>query len=450
MRRILSFFEETINRFLLSDRRGGLFRLVFLFFILFLFTLLSHHAFEKYPIDAIVRRWTDHYGLLKLLPDTILNFLVLVIWDFRYFWISFMAFIGMVLIAARYIQDIYDLPRLRLAVRYLLSSTFSMFFPSLVIRDGNLLPDPDDPNLIRDVGGPGLLIVEPGNVVLSEHLDRSSRVVPEGVHFLTRFETIRRLHTDDTEIPLLNERHGYIEESRATTKDGIVVVVRDVNFRYRLRSGKEFGDYVQKDSENPNPYSVQAVYDMVYNRSVRLNLDDRITPEMNPWNTTINFAVDGAIAGYIQERMFNDIVAPQFPNEPRQAITDRIFSQGVRQRLRTNGAELLWWDIGHFAVEDNRVSRQLIETWGTKWTGGATVRSAFGEAKRLEYLERGRTEAQAEMLTEILKSLEGMNLGEAKEDNIRNIILARVAQLIEGMADQGRSTSSPELPPPSY
>ena len=53
------------------------------------------------------------------------------------------------------------------------------------------------------------------------------------------------------------------------------------------------------------------------------------------------------------------------------------------------------------------------------------------------------------MLVEILKSFDGMDIGENQRDNIRNIILARVAQLIEGMADQRRFPSSPELPPPS-
>ena len=447
MRRILSFFENIISRFLLSDRWGGRFRLVFVLLTLFFFTFLTHLAFEEYTVAEIQRRWLNHYGFLQLVPG--LRIFVVFIWDSRYLWISLMAFVAAILIGARYIQDIFDLPRLRLAVRYLLSSVFSLFFPVLVIRDGNLLAEPEDPNLIRDVGGPGYLIIEPGQVALCENLQRPTKVVPEGVQFLSRFETVRRLRTDDTEIPILNERHGYIEGTTATTKDGILIVVRDINYRYRLRAGKEFGDYVQKDPENPNPYSVQAVFDMVYNRSVRLSLEDRVTPEMNPWHFTINFAVDGAITGYIQERWFNDIVAPRFPDEPRQAITDRIFSQSVRQRLRMNGAELLWWDVGHFAVEDNRVSRQLIETWGTKWEGGAAFKLAYGDAVRLKNLEISRAEYQAQMLVEILRTFDGMEMGENQRGNIRNIILARVAQLIEGMADQRRLPPSPELPPPS-
>ena len=450
MRVILTFIERMMGGFLTGERRWGCARFLFVFVFLFLFTGLSHLVFEEYSVSEIVNGWLNHYGVLKLIPRRLLQFLVLVIWDFRFLWISLAGFLGAALIGARYLKDIYSVRRISSTFNYLLRSMFAFLFPRLPfsmgypriqIDDGELKVNDEDFHPLKDIGGPGFAVVQPGNVVLYEHLHAPSKVTSEGAHLVSRFETIRRFKTDKTDIIILDEQDGYVEHTTAISKDGLQVIVKDIHYRYRLRSGREFGDYVDKDPGKPNPYSTQAVYDMAYKRIVRSN-------GLTPWHDTINLGVDGAITDYIREHQFDDVTAPRFPDKPRDKIAERIFSKSVRDRLRAYGAELLWWDIGHFEIADPRVARELVSSWGTLWDGEAAVRLAQGEAKRLEYLERGRAEAQAEMLVEIIKSFEEMELLDNPQENIRHIILARVAQLLDGMGG-GNMPPPRELPPPS-
>jgi hypothetical protein len=98
---------------------------------------------------------------------------------------------------------------------------------------------------------------------------------------------------------------------------------------------------------------------------------------------------------------------------------------------------LLWWDIGNFKIADPRVADQLVDNWGTIWQGEAAFRLARGEAERIKNLELGRAEAQAKMLIETMEAFQNMEISELGAGNVRNMMLARLAQLLDGLADQG-------------
>jgi hypothetical protein len=454
-RLILNLFEN----FLFSDGWWRILRLVVVILFVFAFAYLGRIVFPEYNFNQIVTTWTDKQGILKLIPDFALEIFVLPLWDARYFIIPIAAFLAAFIIGSRYIQEVFNLNKFISSVGYLLNSLFGLPTPLLKIESGKLEMDDKDFHPIRDIGGPGRLVVNPGNIVLFENLQTPSRVCPEGTYRVNRFETLKLYKTDETEIPILADKHGYIEETLATTKDGIGIRVKDIQYRYRLQAGQEYGDYVSKDTQNPNPYSVRAVSNMTYKRSISLNRDDGKTPQMNPWHATINFAVDGAITSYIQNHLLDDVIAPRFSETPRDEIANKIFKQAVRGRMLANGAELLWWDIGHFEIVSGRVSAQLVKTWAANWEGLANVRLAFGEAKRQQFREIGFAESQADMLKSILNAFREQNLHQPEanltpQDNskkIQEILLERTARILELMGGQGNSlgSSNEEIPPPS-
>jgi hypothetical protein len=413
MKKLQSIFSQ----FLLGDRRWGCIRLVFVLVSLLFFTLLGYFAFH--PTGLLVT-----FSRFLLLATTTL---IVTIW-----------------IGASYLKVIYQHPKLSQTISFLFQSLIGFGYPRVVIDKGKLQIEGDQPNLVRDIGGPGRVIVQPGNVVLVENLDSPAFVKAEGVHFLSRFQTIRRfqsdLETDGREVPTLDERHGNIEKVTATTKDGIAIIVEEIKYRYRLRLGREFGDFIDRDLEKPYPFSVQAVKAMAYNRTVRLN-PKTMEPELTPWHDMVNFAVSGAIADYIREHQFNDVVVPDFPEDPRQAITDKIFSKSVRNRLRGFGAELLWWDIGHFKFQDPKVTDQLVESWGTKWDKGAAFNIARGEAEIIEKIETSRAEAQAELLIKTMDAFKDKQPGQMSPAEIRKLIVLQLAQLLDAMGEQGSLSS---------
>ena len=63
-----------------------------------------------------------------------------------------------------------------------------------------------------------------------------------------------------------------IHEQEIDGPYNIEVVVRDIHYRYRLRTGRRYGDYEKRRALNPYPYSVQAVKDMAIAAKVEIAL----------------------------------------------------------------------------------------------------------------------------------------------------------------------------------
>jgi hypothetical protein len=142
----------------------------------------------------------------------------------RYLIIPGGAFLMALMWGARYLQDIYEMKSYSGALRYMVASLFGLSYPFLTIDQGKKQVEVDEENLLDVIGGPGYVNIRPGNVVLFEQLNNPSSVRAEGLHFISRFETVK-------EIANLEDQHGYIDQLRAVTKDG-VVVARDIHYRY--------------------------------------------------------------------------------------------------------------------------------------------------------------------------------------------------------------------------
>jgi hypothetical protein len=63
-----------------------------------------------------------------------------------------------------------------------------------------------------------------------------------------------------------------------------------------------------------------------------------------------------------------------------------------------------------------------------------TIRS-YGEAKHMVYQELARAEAQAEMIMSITDSLRDVSFGPDRADTLRQIFLAKTAQILEALQD---------------
>ena len=136
------------------------------------------------------------------------------------------------LFGASYLQDIYELPYYASAVRYLFASLFdgppfSLFLPVLYISKGKKDTKDGEISLLDQVGGPGWLYVEPGNVVLLEYLHSPANVVGAGWHFIPRTQRVQEIFS-------LDDQHWTANPIVAATRDGIEVAVHDFQFGYRI------------------------------------------------------------------------------------------------------------------------------------------------------------------------------------------------------------------------
>ena len=336
-----------------------------------------------------------------------------------------------ILLGARYVQDIYELPTYIAGIQYMLAALFGFRYPVLKITNGHSILEPDGFNLLDKIGGPGWLIVEPGNIVLLERLDSPSDVRGAGVHFVNRFHRIKNIIS-------LKDQHAAPRDVTAITKDGIFVTVRDFQFGFRLETGhRNISDPTHRTLSNPYPYSVKAAKNVTYNRSITKDG----TPV--PWDKAVQFSIDSAITDYINQHFLDQILFPLSTQEDPRYIMSRDITEKKRAGLRMYGAELLWHDIGPFDVAPT-IQEQMIKAWSTKWIGNASVLRAEGDAVEVTSQERGRAEGEVDMLNSVMRALDDDTIPEDLDENMWNIVLSYTAQIIEGITGIYDTEGSPE------
>lgn len=431
MRRLLrSFFGrgvQFVNGFLEGERLWGRVRLLVLLGLFLLPGLMG--VAIVYPMQqAASEAVYTSYPWLKtgvwalVAPEPVVRFLALTFsWRMlRYVLITILAVSTALMVGASYVRDVYELQHFRPALRYLIASMFSIAYPLLHVADGKKQLKPDEVNTLAEIGGPGYVLIAPGNAVLFERLHHPSNVRAEGFHFITRFESIK-------EIVDLNDQHWHVDHLHAISKDGLVVNIHDFNLRFRLWGSHRKGGITGRNPVVPYPHSVQAVRDLGYNRVM--------SPDGIPeWGQAVQTAIDGEIQNFIRRNTVDAVTAPQPGQNPRQEINQAILSPEVRAKLRAIGTELVWVDIGHFSVADP-VEEQRIQTWGSRWEGEAELLRAKGEAARSAIIERARAEAQAELLNQIAEGLNGLDPidPQANPQRMARLFLVKVMQVLEDL-----------------
>lgn len=383
-----------IENFLSGDRRWGNLRLFFLGTLAFLLFIASFF---------VRGGWRD---LIAPLTACLLAFMA----------------------GARYIQDIYELEKFQHALRYLFSSFFGFDYPHLSISGGKKGVKAGEVNLLDVIGGPGVVYVQPGNAVLFEGRDAPTAIHPNGRHFVPRFETLQPIALED--------QYGELEGVSAMTRDGFDVKIGRTRFRFRL-----LADPTARSRQNPYPYSENAIYDMVYNRTVS-------DQGLGDWSSGIASDIRKVLTGYINRHTLDQLTAPgESDGDPRGEIKRELRSSAIKDKLRRRGTELLSIDIGSFEIPDKKVEQQRLNTWQAKWMGDARLTRSYGEAQRLAYQEIGRAEAQAEMLISIVHALSDVNVRTGTRASLRDVILVRTAQLLESMGEGLPKEAKPLLVP---
>ena len=343
--------------------------------------------------------------------------------------VFFMIFMGTVL----YVRDIYHLPTFGRAFHYVFASLFGFFYPVAYVDGGKIDDeDPDtetnieDKNLIRAIGGPGFVRIQPGNAVAFRDWHGPQGVGSSGLYFLSPFEMIARVVS-------LEDQHGHIDDAPATTSDGVRIRLKNIDYRFCvLREDKK-----SRAANSPYPFSTSAVEVIAYSFAVSDRGQER-------WHDMVQRTVSGTLGSFISGHDLDYLTAPRRNGQnPRRELRMELFAAAVRESLRRVGAELQWMDIGHFDIDELTEGQELhlvdqtrTRRWATKLIGDAKTIRSFGEAKRLAYQELARAEAQAEMIISITDCLRNVSFGSDQAETLRHIFLARTAQILESLQDR--------------
>jgi hypothetical protein len=329
-------------------------------------------------------------------------------------------------LGVRYVQHTYGLSTYRSAANWLIASLGSPGASRLKVWDTNLAPAAlEEPNLIKTVGGPGIVTVMSGLAVLVEGLDGAVRVLEKGSHTLGRLERVK-------EVIKLDAVSGQIDSKAVTTRDGIQINVTGIRFRYRQLQ--------------PEGGLEDAIKLRVYN----LPMDAKGEAD---WARAVSGVVGGGIGRVISEKYVDYITAPVYRNEgerngapaqqPRQLIQQYFQKQGA-DSLRGIGAELLWYDIGHFEMPRDVIARRT-ETWQKSWEGNLEILQAQSAEERSQQywaaVNEGRSEAQADLLAKIVKGLDEI-IAESSEPNRNSNVNVFIAGMTQLLSTLGKSAGA--------
>jgi len=385
---------------------------------LMLFVVIGAYIFASVRALDVANQFYARFPLLQLVPSWIIYLLD---WHNLRFAIAPLAAIIAVLLAGMaYVQDIYALGEMKDATRYVMASMFGTSYPVMVIDGGRRQVPPDTTHLLDAIGGPGVVMIQPGSAVVFKKLTTTSRASVTRSYFLAPFETI-------AQIASLEDQHGFVESVRAMTRDGLRVRLRNLNYRFRILPEIKDGKPVLRSLEKPYPYSEEAMQNMTYNLSV--------TPAgLDPWPAAVRRTVVSRITDFISTNNLDFLTAPREENQdPRGNLRDAVFASDLRARLAKIGAELQWIDMGHIDIESTDVDSVRVELWAAEWMGNAKVARAFGEARLQAYQELGRAEAQAELIVSITQAMEGIPISGDSVQSLKNILMARTAQLLDAL-----------------
>lgn len=320
-------------------------------------------------------------------------------------------------------------------------------------------------NLFVRVGGPGRIIVQTGEVVITEHNAQFHRVLPSGIHDLGAFERIytvldlRSYEVKQNDIPLVTKEGIPLSTSlgvtfRLHTKG--VPPTRTVPYPFDSEAIRKaayaktvFSDRVAVWYDMPLPTAVGQLQKVV----AGLFLDEVVVPNAenrrNPNSLSQQFSLPVANEEATQaERTDETEEDRRRPHENIQKLVEEgtVGDLGLKAKLETMGIELVSLRLGALELMDS-VTEQYIALWQSRWESKRQVRAAAGQARALETVEMAQVEAKKRMIEAIAEGIrqarEEGNAGTSQE-----LMTLRLIEVLENIAQQSPNNSfatPPEL-----
>ena len=381
------FIKDIYRHLTIGDSRWGLLRIFFL--ISYVIALLI-----LFIVSIVTNQRNSHLWVLLFLPVPIT-----------------------ICTGAMFVGELYEIAWGK-ALRYLISSISGLLYPVLNLLNGTE-SDPfyQGTNLLEIIGGPGVIIINQENIVLFDNLTGPSKVRSGGEHFVSRFERINFIAD-------LHEQFRQVEPFEVITKDGIRIQVTDVQYGYKLWANQK----EKQNKRNVFPYSIEAVNDMTNNIPVRS--DGTID-----WHRSIKIVITGTISDYIEMHLADHLLEPdKYDLKPREEIIVNLRSSKTRDRMKSYGAELVWFDIGNFYPVNEEVSKRLTTTWKKEKQGEVNLTLARGEAELIALKELGQNESQTKLLNAIDRAINDLDLPKNDEQTVRMLFQLEITNILESLS----------------
>lgn len=299
------------------------------------------------------------------------------------------------LLAARFVCDLYQLPKLRQGFGFLLRWRFGSpgFKPYLLIKEGRI--DRDKDKVLTRLGGPGNLVIYHDSAVVLEQAGRITRVERSRYARLEAFEKVYKV------IDLRPKRKPFKVE--ALTKEGIPVTC-EADVHYRIRCGDQ-----EPSKALPYPMLGREVLKAA-TCAWKCDPDLSEDGELNWEELIILGYTDGILRSIVARYPLDRLIGPPGWDEnerhPRQVIAEELEKE-LRAAARQVGADILSVSLGDIVVQDE-ITDQWIAAWQAEWERQCLEQQAEGEAKFTLREETAKAQGQVEMILELIRALRSL------------------------------------------
>jgi regulator of protease activity HflC (stomatin/prohibitin superfamily) len=319
--------------------------------------------------------------------------------------------------AVSLVRVLYELPDNAFARTFLGRLVTGQSSDKPVVVSSRTLETMRPEHVMLRVGGPGFLVVPPGEVAVTEVNGRYYHLLSSGKHKLKPFEYVHTLVSLRTQ-----ERHETAVP--LVTKDGIDLSA-DFTITFHIDSGGELPTRAK-----PFPYSPEAVESAAYAR-LNAGKETTFTWQDIPVNIT-----KGQLAALVTKYTLDELLHPSGKHEPHYILTQEL-ERNVRTLIADIGLELDSIRLSPLELPEP-VAQQYLKHWQSDLDIQIRLALADSQATSLEETELARTEAEVIMIQAIMEGLE--NARRAGDANtMREVIALRLVEALEKMARQAHT-----------
>ncbi len=301
--------------------------------------------------------------------------------------------------AGAYLDDIFELDDLDVAVRFTDSAVFGLRYDTVEIENGEIRRTSRNSPILR-IGGPGFIRLSLDSAALFEYADgRPHTMLPRDQMPTGKWiQQPRRLSLDGFErLRATFNLRNHIVPFNVTgrTLDGIPIEARDVRLIFSIwRCGRE------PTLEEPYPASRQALISLTYNQTARVGQHAPHTIGDVHWRRRMQMMISAQLRDFISHTPLEEFIAsageglfsrlenppvspaeealssgeerrPAHRREISGLISPRLdlpnyfflFSQNFNARAVRNGVEMHWNGIGTWVFPDETINRRNLEAW---------------------------------------------------------------------------------------
>ncbi len=343
------------------------------------------------------------------------------------------------IMAARYLDDVYELHDEELASDFLEEVTFGHGHERITINEGRISERDEGSPLIL-IGGPGSIQVNLGSVALLEKVNGDPQVIyPRNESWrLGRFERIREIGKNDKpgkrEYAIINLRDQFVSglSVKSRTKDGIPIEAQGIKVMFSILRRQQTKSDKKSDKVNDDAHLFDegAVQALVYNQTIITPRPSTSSGITFPWDTTVIPLVISELEDLIMSHNLGEILAsisqkeldtafsndqteaqmrlemtgqqvkvgarreaPKF--ESRSKITAQFFEKEFKEKAAKLGVSVEWIDIGTWQLPTSLILEKHKEAWNL----------SRENAKKSSTLERTKKKHEME---EILKLVDNV------------------------------------------